>query len=544
MQKVRRIIIIAAAAAFAVSAAGCRENEAGWDDTLPSVTPGVSEPSIVYLTEETTESTASITFETSETTKRTAASESTPELATTASPHSADSSEDGESEISTVPGIPKVPISEFTSSTPLNIADAVTSTASQTSGTVPGTTVPADPSGTGSSVSGRNSLSLPVSGTSSGTAAGSASETGVSGIEYPVKEGSISGDPNSVSASERPYSYKFLSEKQLGIYNAIIKAAEDHSTTVAFSPDDAVTSDEYCGVYQLIYNDEYALFYLDTKMQYAVNSSTKKIANSTIFYKYSENETQKMQAAIDAEVNKILAEITPNMSDYDKVKLFYDRIASSAVYDEGGRNCRDIYGVFVDKRAICGGFSKAFSYLCEKAGIESLTVTGDADGQPHMWNKVKINEKWYNIDVTYAVADSALGSYVRYDYFCVTDEMLTSSRVVYEQSYEYPKAASEDCNYYVRNGLVARNRSDVNEILRRQIIEASKNKEMVVQVQCSGKSLFNDALYDLFDTSKKEALKILDDALPYADNKYDCSVINYSQDSNSLVIKLFLKYTD
>ena len=94
-------------------------------------------------------------------------------------------------------------------------------------------------------------------------------------------------------------------------------------------------------------------------MQYAVNSSTKKLASSKLMYKYENSVIYKMQSEIDTEVNKILSMIEPDMTEYDKVKLFNDVLASTVVYDESAPNCRDIYGVFVGKKAICGGYSKA-----------------------------------------------------------------------------------------------------------------------------------------------------------------------------------------
>lgn len=521
--------IITAAVIIAVFAAGCYNETADWDDTLPAAETEKSRPTVVYLTEETTESTEQITIATSETTKRTAFSETGPALATTTEK---ETSETKEGEISTVPGVPNVPISEFTSTTPLNLAEVSSSSQSLTEQTgqtltEQGTTAPSSAS------DGRDSdLSL--------------SESSASGSAGSSENGTITADdikrvdPNEI---RRPYSYDYLTEKQVYIYDAIITAAEQHRDTINFSSVMDITAEEYCDVYQIIYDDEQALFYIDTKMQYAVNSSTKRIANATVFYKYNREQSQKMLKEIEAEADKILAKITPDMTDYDKVKLFNDELASNVVYDETAPNCRDIYGVFVGKRAICGGFSKAFSYLCGKVGIQTATVTGDADGQPHMWNKVKIDGKWYNVDVTYAVSGPDAGGYVRYDYFCVPDEMLASSREVYEQPYEYPKAVFDDCSYYVKNGLVADSWEDVRSLMLNQIVECAETKETVVQVKCSSKEVYEEALYYLFDSSQKKALDIMDEALPYAENKYSCNSVNYNQDATSRVIKIFLEYS-
>lgn len=342
----------------------------------------------------------------------------------------------------------------------------------------------------------------------------------------------------------RPYSYDFISEKSLYIYDALITAIEQKKTSVKFSSVMNLTSEDYCAVYQLIYNDECSMFYLDTKMQYAVNSATKNVASANIFYRYSDDEIERMQSVIDGEADRIIAMITPEMSEYDVVKLFYDYLAENVVYDEETENCRDIYGVFADHRAICGGYAKAMEYLCSKVGIEAITITGDADGVPHMWNMVRLGGEWYHVDPTYAVTESKVGPYVRYDYFCVTDDVISRSRTVYEQDYKYPEASSELCNYYVKNGLVADSWADVKQMLTDQVLEAAKEKRLVAEIQCSSKETYDEAAYKLFDRTQAQAIPIMQNALPEAENKYQCENISYSQDPNTYVIKLFLEYTD
>ncbi len=512
------ICLLTAAVVCTALLTGCIEgNAADWEDTLPSAETESSRPTAVYLTEETTESSPPITFSDTESTKRTAFSETGPELATTTATESVTTVSSG---VSTVSGIPNVPISEFTSTTPIDLA---TSSVPQSESTQPSesqpasvTTAPSAASETRASVTSETTGSL---------------DTVTSTVGAP-----------SASDLERPYSYRFLNDKQTYIYDEIIKAAEQYSGMITFSKDMDITSEDYCDVYQIIYDEEPSLFYLDKKMQYAVNSSTKKLASSKLMYKYENSVIYKMQSEIDTEVNKILSMIEPDMTEYDKVKLFNDVLASTVVYDESAPNCRDIYGVFVDKKAICGGYSKAFSYLCSKAGIETAAVTGDADGLPHMWNKVKINGKWYNIDVTYAVSGDGADDYIRYDYFCVPDKMLEESRTIYEQSYKYPEANSDDGSYFAKNGLVADSWTEARIILRDELIRCSEKKEFPVQVKCSSKKVYEETTFNLFDSSTKYALDVYEEAYEPSVNKYNTSVVNFSYDETSLVIKLFPEY--
>lgn len=514
MKKYRLGLLLTAAAMLAAALSACGTTSAEWDDTLPLPATTSRLPEVYYESEETT-TTESITVPTRESTSRTAFSETDPELATTTATYP---EEDSETSLREFADIPKIPISEFTS-TRASSVQTTESTADDLEMPAAESTLS---SNTVSAVTGESTLSATVT---------EVSEITDINAPYKIKDRIL-----------RPYSYRQLDEKSAYIYDSIITAAGQYKTDITFSSVMNITADDYCAAYQQLYNDENSIFYIDTKMQYAVNSSTKNVASATIFYKYSSDEIKRMQNAIDAEANRVVAMITPSMTEYDIVKLFYDYLAENVVYDENAVNCRDIYGVFVDKKAICGGYSKAFSYLCDKVGIETLTITGDADEVPHMWNMVKIGGEWYHIDITYAVTDSKLGKYVRYDYFCVDDSVIHSGRSVYEQEYAYPKAASEKCNYYVKNGLMADSWDEVKTMLSNRVEAAAKNKELVAQVRCSSKEVYYEAVYNLFDRTRAQAITIMEDTLEKTDNKYKCDNISYSQDDNTYVIKLFLEY--
>ncbi len=107
--------------------------------------------------------------------------------------------------------------------------------------------------------------------------------------------------------------------------------------------------------------------------------------------------------------------ITSDMNAYEKVHAIYDWLIINVTYDkrlkdyvvEGvsdTRKYRGFYleGVFLDRRAVCDGISKAFVLLCRLEGIECIRVKGVAlDGSySHAWNKVRINDMWYIVDAT------------------------------------------------------------------------------------------------------------------------------------------------
>lgn len=74
------------------------------------------------------------------------------------------------------------------------------------------------------------------------------------------------------------------------------------------------------------------------------------------------------------------------------------------------------------KKAVCSGYANAFKLLRSSSGIPCEYVSGSAytkDGyEGHAWNQVAIDNKWYNVDVTWCDDE------MRYDYFLVPDRQI------------------------------------------------------------------------------------------------------------------------
>ena len=127
----------------------------------------------------------------------------------------------------------------------------------------------------------------------------------------------------------------------------------------------------------------------------------------------------------------------------------YDEEAAESEEVQGNEN--DAYGVFVDGKAVCEGYSKAFQLLCNKANIDCVLLSGIADSDNHAWNGVKIGGDWYQIDVTWDDVDDFI--YDSHEYFNLTDSLM------YEEHTLSPKYSEIDaesflnlkswCNFYV-----------------------------------------------------------------------------------------------
>lgn len=100
----------------------------------------------------------------------------------------------------------------------------------------------------------------------------------------------------------------------------------------------------------------------------------------------------------------LLSTIKTGMSDYQKIYEIYHWIQNNTDYDyealetaktryDYSQNARE---ALFDGKAVCAGYSDAFYYLSNLAGVDCTFVHGNK----HAWNAVQLYGKWYFVDVT------------------------------------------------------------------------------------------------------------------------------------------------
>lgn len=157
------------------------------------------------------------------------------------------------------------------------------------------------------------------------------------------------------------------------------------------------------------------------------SAGSKDTAQGTItLYMFSE-PTASEKSTAQSIINSI---ITPGMSEFDKVKAIHDYIVNKNVYPypipDNDYSIFTASAVFAGN-AVCQGYADAFSLLCYYANIQAEIVAGTGNGGGHAWNQVRIDNVWYNIDVTWddpisVDASNQRINVKRYKYFLITDE--------------------------------------------------------------------------------------------------------------------------
>lgn len=123
---------------------------------------------------------------------------------------------------------------------------------------------------------------------------------------------------------------------------------------------------------------------------YNQNGETSSIAKKTKKYLLVGKATKKVR-------NIISKNISSGMSDFDKVRFVHDWIVKNYTYDSSSP-IRTFHEAISGKKAVCQGYALTFLAFMEQMKLPCYFVY--SSNGAHSWNIVKVNGKWYHIDVT------------------------------------------------------------------------------------------------------------------------------------------------
>ena len=133
--------------------------------------------------------------------------------------------------------------------------------------------------------------------------------------------------------------------------------------------------------------------------------------------------------------SQFLSFVDWDRSQYEIAKDLHDLLIYNADYDDDtcdydkyGDLAHTAYGAIVansdgeTRKAVCDGYSLAYTYLLQQAGISGIVISGyagqdDASAGGHAWNMVQIDGSWYEVDATWDDIGSMLDDLPRDQYY-------------------------------------------------------------------------------------------------------------------------------
>lgn len=252
------------------------------------------------------------------------------------------------------------------------------------------------------------------------------------------------------------YSYDNLSSDKLReLYNKIDEYAEI-ATIGYFTIDAPLNEMQLSEAVEAYKNDHPEVFWLKSDFEYIDNDDS-----TSLFLSYSvqpdnsdPDRLKKAKENFNKTVDKIVDGAPKNATDYELELYANDYLVDNCVYDkeaaeteelEGHEN--DAYGALVEKKAVCEGYSRAFQLLCNRLGVDCISISGFGDGESHSWNNVKLDGEWYEVDVTWNDTDGDM-EFPIYDYFNLPSDKFSESHSTSPLYSEVSLSEYENSQYY------------------------------------------------------------------------------------------------
>lgn len=341
----------------------------------------------------------------------------------------------------------------------------------------------------------------------------------------------------SFEKSMLPYYYSKLSDKEKKWYLQMREAVIGKKSSVKLKG--SITTDT-------INKLANTMFYYDV-----LTFNLKNIAGGTLYansaevrfeYSFSKESYDKMIAAMDKKADAVISKFDEDTSTYAKIKYIHDYLIKTTEYVDGTKTSHYAYGAMAKGQAVCEGYAHAFAYICRKAGIRTVNVVGTAGGEPHMWNKVYYNKKWYNIDVTWDDPVTDIIENRTYDYFMISDKVMNKTHTVNPCEYEIPAAADDSKNYYDRYKLTASSNSEAKTLLINQIVKAASKGNSAVTIKLSDRNAYNEFKNFISKNNSEQLFDILKKASKKTKAKLITNSCQSNSDDNSLTYTIFVYY--
>lgn len=282
---------------------------------------------------------------------------------------------------------------------------------------------------------------------------------------------------------ETIYGKNFLSSDERKIYDSLVEAIGNEEDSVPMEAD----GETYTKILNLIGVEQMGFGNVADRKVGSFDLDSQRFPVE-FTYRFSCEEMSNMNRAAEAAANEIMSGVTDDMTIYDKLKYFHDYLIMHCTSDSEDIYANTIYGALVRGKALCEGYAKSFSYLCNKAGIENIIVTGETD-TAHMWNMVKIDGNWYHVDVTWDKPDGMIAEMypdmVMYQYFLVTDSVIENNHTIWTITSPPPKAYGTKENYFIKEGLYVESEDMTEQVIENALRKAISEGKHTASVKFS-----------------------------------------------------------
>ncbi len=278
-------------------------------------------------------------------------------------------------------------------------------------------------------------------------------------------------------SAESNYAYSQLPESTRTCYGQIYAILTGMLEKVELT---TLDTEEVDLAFRAVMLDHPEIFYVKGYSigKYMNGSILKKIVFSGT-YTMSKPEAEAKRVRVDEYVQNVIDGIPDGSGEFDRIKYVYDYLIRNNEYVLEADNNQNILSVVESGRTVCQGYTKMMQLILGRMGMFCTLVNGKACGRNgvpdqddlkdsrnaewggHVWNIIRCNGRYYNMDVTWGDAaitlmntDGTLSSDidVNYEFFLVDDVSLMGTHEA-EPVVAMPACYSMEDNYYNHEGV-------------------------------------------------------------------------------------------
>lgn len=216
-----------------------------------------------------------------------------------------------------------------------------------------------------------------------------------------------------------------LDIKSQALYQRIVEAGTKQLESVDCS---GLSDEEIVTAYASVLSDHPELFFLSQSFKIQETTGSFGVRKQLFVERiFSKEQIACYQIALK-DARKEIAEKARNCkTEKEKEKKVCEYVVGRVTYAIDNKYNQNAAVALVGGIGQCSGISKAVKYLLDSLGIECWVVSGEATNTVetgrHAWNIVKIDGKYYHLDVTFMAG--AGGGVFCNRYFNYTDEQIS-----------------------------------------------------------------------------------------------------------------------
>ena len=222
----------------------------------------------------------------------------------------------------------------------------------------------------------------------------------------------------------------------------IVSKLENMETNISIEDcEEEFTMEEFKTFYwQVLYHNP-QLFYVEKAFGAILRNDGIVSGINTSYIETDKTKVAGMREKLESAANEVAAQIDSSLENWQKALIAHDYLVQRCEYDEDALADPDhaspytftAYGALVDGKAVCDGYSAAYSYLMDiKLGIPCERVVSEE--MNHAWNRIQIGENWYHVDATWDDPIPDTIGQVRHNYFLIGTNDWEKSHYGYEKN--------------------------------------------------------------------------------------------------------------